>query len=157
VPGYIVMQLLGSTLACLLLWAIFGKLAQLGATEPGAGFTAVQAMWTEMILTVGLVSVILGTASAAQNVGPMSAIAVGAYIILAGFWAAPVSGASMNPVRSFAPDLVRGDLSTTWLYIAGPLLGALLGVVLEAMLVGKPTKAGSMAAQGALGADDSVT
>ena len=86
VPGYIVVQLLGSTLACLFLWAMFGKLASSGATEPGTGFTATQAMWMEMILTVGLVSVILGTASAAQNVGPLSAIAVGAYIILAGFW-----------------------------------------------------------------------
>jgi aquaporin Z len=150
VPGYIVMQLLGSTLACLLLWAIFGKLAQLGATEPGAGFTAVQAMWTEMILTVGLVSVILGTASAAQNVGPMSAIAVGAYIILAGFWAAPVSGASMNPARSFGPDLATGDFSNYWVYIVGPIVGGLIAVGFAFVLRGRSDVGGAKAAQGLL-------
>jgi aquaporin Z len=150
VPGYIVMQLLGSTLACLLLWAIFGKIAQLGATEPGAGFTAMQAMWIEMILTVGLVSVILGTASAAQNVGPMSAIAVGAYIILAGFWAAPVSGASMNPARSFGPDLAIGDFSNYWVYIVGPIVGGLIAVVFAFILRGRSDVGGAKAAQGLL-------
>jgi aquaporin Z len=150
VPGYIVMQLLGSTLACLLLWAIFGKIAQLGATEPGAGFTAMQAMWIEMILTVGLVSVILGTASAAQNVGPMSAIAVGAYIILAGFWAAPVSGASMNPARSFGPDLATGDFSNYWVYIVGPIVGGLIAVGFAFVLRGRSDVGGAKAAQGLL-------
>jgi aquaporin Z len=150
VPGYIVMQLLGATLACLLLWAIFGKLAQLGATEPGAGFSAMQAMWTEMILTVGLVSVILGTASAAQNVGPMSAIAVGAYIILAGFWAAPVSGASMNPARSFGPDLATGDFSNYWVYIVGPIVGGLIAVGFAYILRGRSDVGGAKAAQGLL-------
>jgi len=60
----------------------------------------------EIALTTGLVSVILGTASAAQNVGAIAALAVGGYIALAGLWAAPVSGGSMNPARSFGPALV---------------------------------------------------
>jgi len=157
VPGYILAQIAGGVLAALFLRAMFGTAGALGATVPGAGFGAVRAFAMEVLLTAGLVNTVLGTATGARNIGTNGAIAVGGYIALAGLWAAPVSGASMNPVRSFAPDLVRGDLSTTWLYIAGPLLGALLGVVLEAMLVGKPTKAGSMAAQGALGADDRVT
>ena len=63
VPGYVVVQLLGATLACLFLWALLGKLGMLGATEPGPGISAWQAMLMELILTVGLVSVILGTAS----------------------------------------------------------------------------------------------
>ena len=63
----------------------------------------------EIALTGGLVSVILGTASAAQNVGTIGAIGVGGYIALAGLWAAPVSGTSMNPARSFGPALVSGD------------------------------------------------
>ncbi len=151
VPGYILMQLIGSTLACLLLWALFGKIAGLGATEPGAGFSATQAMWTEMILTVGLVSVILGTASAAQNVGPLSAIAVGAYIILAGFWAAPVSGASMNPARSFGPDLATGDFSNYWVYIVGPIVGGLIAVGFAFILRGRSDVGGAKAAQGELG------
>src|SRR5438270_7182216 len=63
VPGYIVVQLAGATLACLLLWAMFGKVGMLGATEPGAGFADWQAMLMELILTAGLLSTILGTAS----------------------------------------------------------------------------------------------
>jgi aquaporin Z len=151
VPGYILMQLLGSTLACLFLWALFGKIAGLGATEPGPGFSAAQAMWTEMILTVGLVSVILGTASAAQNIGPLSAIAVGAYIVLAGLWAAPVSGASMNPARSFGPDLATGDFSNYWVYIVGPIVGGLIAVGFAFILRGRSDVGGAKAAQGELG------
>ena len=63
VPGYIIEELLGSTLAVLLLWAMFGKVGSLGATEPGAGISDVQAMVMELVLTVGLFSVIIGIAS----------------------------------------------------------------------------------------------
>ena len=110
VPGYIIAQLLGSTLAVLLLWAMLGKIGMLGATEPGAGVSDIQALAMEFILTVGLVSTILGTASKAQNVGPIAALGVGFYIILAGLWSSPISGASMNPARSFGPDLVLRQL-----------------------------------------------
>ena len=74
---------------------------------------------------------------------------------LPGLWAVPISGVSMNPVRSFAPDLVRGDLNTTWIYIIGPILGALIGVAFEWILKGKPTVAGTISAQGSLDIDDS--
>src|SRR4051794_7810456 len=86
VPGYIVVQLAGATLACLFLWAMFGKVGSLGATEPGPHISGLQAMFMEMLLTAGLLSTILGTASRAQNVGPMSALAVAGYIALAGLW-----------------------------------------------------------------------
>jgi aquaporin Z len=79
---------------------------------------------------------------------------VGSYVALAGLWSAPISGASMNPVRSFAPDLVRGDFSTTWIYIVGPSVGALIGVAFEWILKDKPTAAGKIAAEGTLGAND---
>ncbi|HKT10159.1 MAG TPA: aquaporin [Gemmatimonadaceae bacterium] len=157
VPGYVLAQVAGGVAAAFFLRVMFGTAGALGATVPGAGFGAGRAFAMEVLLTAGLVNTILGTATGARNIGTNGAIAVGGYIALAGLWAAPVSGASMNPVRSFAPDLVRGDLGTTWVYLAGPLVGALLGVALEALLVGKPTAAGSVAAQGALGSDDAAS
>jgi aquaporin Z len=151
VPGYIVAELLGSTLAVLLLWAMFGKVGSLGATEPGAGISDVQAMVMELVLTVGLFSVILGTASKAQNLGPLSALGVGAYIILAGLWSSPISGASMNPARSFGPDLVLGNFSHYWVYVVGPILGAAIAVGFAFVLRGRADTGGAAAAQGALG------
>ena len=136
VPGYILSQAVGGVLACVFLWAVFGTPGKFGATVPGHSVSDLQAMLVEIVLTVGLVSVILGTASSAQNVGALSAIAVGGYIALAGIWSDPLTGASMNPVRSFAPDLVRGNLSHTWLYAVGPLLGALLAVAFAFILRG---------------------
>ena len=82
---------------------------------------------------------VLGTASGARNIGTNGAIAVGGYIALAGLWAAPISGASMNPVRSLAPDLVRGDFTAAWIYLVGPFAGALIGVGFEWILKGPPT------------------
>ena len=120
VPGYIIVQLLGATLACLFLLAVFGDIQHLGATLPGAGYENWQALLMEVALTAGLVSVILGTASAAQNVGAIAALGVGGYIALAGLWAAPVSGVSMNPARSFGPALVSGDFASYWVYVVGP-------------------------------------
>lgn len=154
VPGYIVGQVIGGIGAAVFLRAMFGTVGALGATLPGVGVTSGKALAMEIVLTAGLVNTILGTASGARNIGTNGAIAVGGYIALAGLWSAPVTGASMNPVRSFAPDLVRGDLHTTWIYIVGPFVGALIGVVFEWILKGKPTAAGRIAAEGTLGVDD---
>jgi aquaporin Z len=127
-PGYVLAQLFGATLACLFLDAIFGNVHHLGATLPGPGYANWQALLMEVVLTAVLVSVILGTASAAQNVGRVAALGVGGYIALAGLWSAPVSGTSMNPVRSFGPALVSGDFSSYWVYVLGPLSGACVAV-----------------------------
>ena len=148
VPGYIIAQLLGATLACLLLKALYGNAGMLGATEPGPGITDWTALIMEFVLTAALVSTILGTASKAQNLGPISAFGVGAYIILAGLWASPISGASMNPARSFGPDLVLWNFSHYWVYIVGPIAGALLAVGIAYILRGRGT--GVEAAQGRL-------
>lgn len=99
VPGYLLFQLAGSLTASAVLLALFGNVGKLGATVPGAGISTSTALVVEGLITMGLVSVILGTASGARNVGPNAALAVGGYIALAGLWAAPVSGASMNPFR----------------------------------------------------------
>lgn len=157
VPGYVLAQLVGGIAAAAFLRAMFGKVGSLGATVPGIGIGGAKAMAMEVVLTAGLVNTILGTASGARNIGTNGAIAVGGYIALAGLWAAPISGASMNPARSLAPDLVRGDLGTAWIYVAGPFLWALIGVAFEWILKGKPTIAGATAAQGSGGIDDSTT
>ena len=146
VPGYIGVQLLGASLASLFLLAVFGDVGHLGATLPGPGYENWQALLMEVALTAGLVSVILGTASAAQNVGSIAALGVGGYIALAGLWAAPVSGVSMNPARSFGPALVGGDFSSYWVYVAGPIAGALIAVAFAYILRGRGGDSTSRAA-----------
>jgi len=148
VPRYFGAQIVGGIAAAGFLRAMFGAIEGLGDTAPGPGVTDFQALAMEILLTTGLVSAILGTASGARNIGSNGALAVGGYIALAGLWAAPISGASMNPVRSFGPDLIRGDLSTTWIYVVGPALGALSAVGFEWILKGRPTASGALAAQG---------
>jgi aquaporin Z len=143
VIGYIGVQLLGATLACLFLLAVFGNVKHLGATLPGPGYTEWQAFLMEIVLTATLGSVILGTASAAQNVGT---IGVGGYIALAGLWAAPVSGTSMNPARSFGPALVGGNWTAYWVYLAGPLVGAAIAVGCALVLRGRGGDATARAA-----------
>jgi aquaporin Z len=150
VPGYVLAQLAGATLACLFLWAVYGKVGMLGTTEPGVGIADWQAMLTELVLSVGLVSTILGTASRAQNVGALSAVAIGGYIALAGLWSSPISGASMNPARSFAPDLTLGDFHHLWLYFVGPLAGAAIAVGFAWLLRGPGDAGGRTAARGTL-------
>lgn len=152
VPMYIVAQFAGAVLATLVLIGLVGKQGTAGLTLPGAGISAWAAMGWEALLTAGLASVILGTASGAQQIGAMAAIAVGSYIALAGLIGAPVSGASMNPARSLGPALVLGDWTAWWAYLAGPLLGALAAVGFAYILRGRGGGVfGKRAAQGTLG------
>jgi aquaporin Z len=151
VPGYIVVQLVGATAAALFLRAVIKVSATYGSNYPAAGYASWQALLMEAVLTLGLVSVILGTASGAQNIGIFGAIGVGAYIALAGLWGSPISGASMNPARTFGPDLVGKTFSDYWVYVAGPLLGAILAVGIAYILRGSGGgQSGSAAAQGGL-------
>jgi aquaporin Z len=148
VPGYLVAQLAGAVVAALVLRGLFGDVGHLGATLPGPGTTSWKAMAVELLITLGLVSVILGTASGARNVGANAAIAVGGYIALAGLWAAPVTGASMNPARSLGPEIVGGDWTAWWAYLVGPVAGGLVAVGIAWVLRGPPAPAASIAAQG---------
>ena len=151
VPGYIIVQLIGATLAALFLHAVINVSATYGSNYPAAGYSAGSAFLMEVVLTFGLVSVILGTASGAQNIGVFGAIGVGAYIALAGLWGSPISGASMNPARTFGPNLVGTDFTSYWVYVAGPLAGAILAVGAAWLLRGPGGgRAGSAAAQGDL-------
>lgn len=136
VLGYVSAQLVGATLAAWLLQLLLDVSAAHGSSYPAASFSPRSAFVLEVVLTLGLVSVILGTASGAQNIGMLGAIGVGAYIALAGLWASPLSGASMNPARTFGPDIVSADFSSFWVYLLGPLVGALLAVGMAWLLRG---------------------
>lgn len=125
-PGYWAVQLLGAVLAALLLRALFGLAGHLGTTIPHHGAFASLVM--ETLLTFLLLTVILATAANYRIVGHNAAIAVGGTIALDGLFAAPVSGASMNPARSFGPAIVSGHLQDLWVYIAGPIAGAIIAV-----------------------------
>ncbi len=146
VPGYVAAQLLGAACASFTLLLILGHHGADGATIPGPEFNVWQATTVEALLTLGLVTTILGAASGAQNIGAPSALAAGAYVALAGLWAGPVSGASMNPARSFGPELVTGNFTTLWVYLVGPLVGTLLAVGIAYLLRGP---GGSTAAKNA--------
>jgi aquaporin Z len=152
VPAYIVAQFVGAALATLLLWALIGKQGSAGLTLPGHGISAGTALLWELVLTTGLVSVILGTASGAQQLGPLAAVGVGSYIALAGLWGSPVSGASMNPARSLGPALVLGDWTAWWAYLIGPIAGGAIAVGFAWVLRGPGGGAsGRDAAVGTLG------
>src|SRR6266516_1272438 len=136
VPGYIVVQLAGATLAALILHAIVNVSASYGSSYPAKGYSAGAAFWMELILTAGLVSVILGTASGAQNVGIIGAFGVGAYIA---------------PAGTFGPDLASTTFTSYWVYIAGPIAGAVVAVGIAFVLRGPGGgKSGAAAAQGDL-------
>jgi aquaporin Z len=156
VPGYLLAQLCGAVGAAGLLRLMFGTAGRLGGTFPGRGIPVWTALVMEFVLTCGLVTVILGTAYGARIVGHNAALAVGGYVVLAGLWASPVSGASMNPVRSLGPALVSGHLGAMWIYAAGPLAGGLLAVGLAWVLRGRPSLAADVAAQGDAGKDSSA-
>jgi aquaporin Z len=151
VPAYIVVQLGGACLAAWFVQAVINASASYGSNYPAHSYTSFDAFLMETVLTLGLVSVILGTASGAQNLGVFGALGVGGYIALAGLWGSPISGTSMNPARTFGPDLVSADFTAYWVYVAGPLLGAVLAVAFAFVLRGRGGgRAGSSAAQGGL-------
>ena len=152
VPPYIVAQFGGAILGTLLLVALLGRQGTAGLTLPGAGIGEPTAMAWEIVLSVGLVSTILGTASGAQNIGPMNAIGVASFIVLAGLIGEPVSGASMNTARSLGPALVLGDVTSWWVYLVGPIAGAVIAAGIAWVLRGSGGGiSGKKAAQGTLG------
>lgn len=128
VPQYWAAQLAGGITASLVHRALFGDVAHLGATLPlGA---ASQSFGLEIVLTLILMVVITSVATDTRAVGQAAAIAIGGTIGLEALFAGPISGASMNPARSLAPAIVSGTWQDQWLYVAGPAIGAVAGVLL---------------------------
>ncbi|MDQ3621511.1 MAG: aquaporin [Verrucomicrobiota bacterium] len=126
VPGFVTSQILGAFAASGLLRFLFPANETLGATLPAG--VAMQSFILEVVLTFFLMLVILSVSTGAKEKGITAGIAIGAVIALEAMFAGPISGASMNPARSLSPAIVSGHLESLWLYLAGPLLGALLAV-----------------------------
>lgn len=122
---YIITQCLGALLAALTLYALLGPIAALGATAPAGVWW--QALLLEVVLTAILMFVITSVATDARAVGEMAGLAIGATVALAAMMGGSISGASMNPARSLGPALVSGQVHVLWLYMLGPVAGALLG------------------------------
>lgn len=132
VPAYWLVQAAGAVVAAVLLRLLFGKVEHLGATDPHASNVACVTL--ETVLTFMLVTVIIGTATQHRVVGPNAAIAVGATIAACSLIGKSVSGASMNPARSFGPAVVSGDLGHLWIYLAGPATGAVIAVLVALVI-----------------------
>ncbi|TKK71805.1 hypothetical protein FC093_01945 [Ilyomonas limi] len=148
VPFYIAAQITGAVLAAAFLKSLFGPVGDVGATVPHHLDSYWQLFVLETLLTTGLVNTILGTASGPGNVGNNGAIAIGGYIALSGLWAGALTGASMNAARTLGPDIVRGDFSTTWIYVIATFVGGIIAVGFEWILKGRPSRHADEEAQG---------
>jgi len=118
-------QLVGAITAAGLLRGSLGNVANVGATMP-AGSQGQAFLW-ELLMSAFLMFVILAVATDTRAVGEAAAIAIGGTIGLDAMFGGPISGASMNPMRSLGPALVSGELHALWLYILAPLVGASIG------------------------------
>ncbi len=124
---YVLSQFSGALAASLLLRGLFPQHSTMGITAPAG--SALQSLILEIILTALLMFVILNVSVGAKERGITAGIAVGSVIALEALFAGPISGASMNPARSFAPALVSQHLAHLWIYVLAPVAGALLAVV----------------------------
>ena len=138
VGAYWLAQAAGALIAAAILRASLGDLAHVGATLP-SGSQAQSFLW-EVVLTFFLMFVIMSVATDARAVGEAAAIAIGGTVGLDAMFGGPISGASMNPARSFGPAVVSGDLHALWLYIVAPLVGAALGALAYQFVRGEQTR-----------------
>jgi MIP family channel proteins len=127
VPAYLLGQLVGAVAGALTLWALFGPVANLGATLPSGD--SGQSFLLEILLTAVLMFVIMAVATDTRAVGELAALAIGFTVALNALWGGPISGASMNPARSFGPALISGVWQAQWVYWLGPLSGAVAGAL----------------------------
>ena len=128
VPWYVGRQLAGAIGGALTLRMLFGPVGNLGATVPQG--SALQSFGLEVLLTAVLMLVIISVATDTRAVGQLAALAIGATVALDALWGGPISGASMNPARSFGPALVAGVWRDQWVYWLGPISGAGVGALI---------------------------
>jgi MIP family channel proteins len=132
-------QFLGALSAALILRGSLGNIAHVGATLP-SGSQAQSFLW-ELVMSAFLMLVVMAVATDTRAVGEAAAIAVGATIGMDAMFGGPISGASMNPMRSAGPALASGDLHALWLYIVAPVLGATIGALLYQFIRSEPAAA----------------
>ncbi len=132
VLAYLGGQLLGAIAGALTLRLLFGSGANLGVTLPTG--SAWQSFGLEVLLTAVLMFVIIAVATDSRAAGQLAALAIGATVALDALWGGPISGASMNPARSFGPALIAGVWQDQWVYWLGPLIGAVLGAAIYQFL-----------------------
>ncbi len=133
---YISAQMCGAVLAALTLRLLIGNVAQLGATLPHG--SVAQSFGLEILLTAVLMFVIISVATDTRAVGAPAAIAIGSTVALDALWGGIISGASMNPARSFGPAFVAGIWTDQWVYWFAPVLGASIGAILYEFIRGNP-------------------
>ena len=132
---YIGGQVVGAVLGALTLRLLIGDVAQLGVTLPSE--SPLQAFGLEILLTAVLMLVIISVATDTRALGSPAAIAIGFTVALDALWGGPISGASMNPARSFGPALVAGVWVDQWIYWIAPIIGAAIGAFLYQFLRGE--------------------
>jgi aquaporin Z len=135
--GYWVVQFAGGVAGAMLLRAFFGGAIEKGVTHAGPGISLVTAFGWEATITALLVLVIISTAAEKAIVGKNAALAVGFTVALCGLFSSPITGASMNPARSFGPQVAALDFDGAWVYFAGPVVGAAVAVALSFILHGR--------------------
>lgn len=132
--GYCIVQFAGGVTGAWLLRLFFGTAIANAVTHPGAGITLWAAAGWEALISTILIVVILSTAAEKAVVGRNAALAVGFTVAACGLFSSPITGASMNPARSFGPQLVSQSWDGAWIYFAGPLAGALIATLLASLL-----------------------
>jgi aquaporin NIP len=132
VPGYIIVQTAGATVAALVLKLTLSSGAPLGVTHP-SGSDGQAFVW-EILLTFFLVFVVTSVATDARAQKAAAGAAIGGTIVIDALVGGPISGASMNPARSFGPALVAGDFNGLWIYILAPVIGGIIAALAYAVL-----------------------
>jgi len=147
--AYWIAQFVGAFFAAGLAYALWQGQIALGASHPGPEYSFAVAFATEIVATFLVMLTILMTAEQEAVVGKQAALAVGFSVATCGFFAGPISGASMNPARSIAPQLLSGRFDLIWIYALGPSFGAALAVLAATFLCGPPKRGEEKAGRGA--------
>ena len=123
---YVIAQGIGAFLASGILRFLFPDALTLGETLPAGSW--MQTFVLEIILTFFLMFVIINVATGSKEQGIIASIAIGVTVLLEALFAGPITGASMNPIRSIAPAIVNLNFEYLWIYIAAPIIGAMLSI-----------------------------